>query len=111
MRLCLAPGCRTIVRSGRCTPCKQRMKQQHGSDDPRYHTQRWRRYSQQRLAQHPWCAQCPPMSTLGAVTDHILPVWSHPERFWDETNHQTLCHACNRAKARREEPTGAGGGV
>ena len=87
---------------GRCQACRGKQRQVQRSDDRRYHTQRWRKYSRQRLAQHPWCVLCTER-TLAAVTDHVKPTWSHPELFWDEANHQSLCVACNRAKARAEQ--------
>jgi 5-methylcytosine-specific restriction endonuclease McrA len=33
------------------------------------------------------------------VTDHIESAAAHPELFWKEENHQSLCDDCNKRKA------------
>jgi len=45
----------------------------------------------------------PPFTRLADVTDHVLPAATHPELFMDPTNHQSLCHDCNKRKAIAEE--------
>jgi 5-methylcytosine-specific restriction endonuclease McrA len=39
------------------------------------------------------------------VTDHIQPVKTHPELFWEPSNHRSLCHACNRRSAETPLPS------
>lgn len=93
LRFCLGKRCPARVPHGYCEKCQPTRAEQKAPTDPRYGTQRWRRYSRARLADHPWCALCPELAT---VTDHIQPVSEAPDRFWDESNHRSLCHACNR---------------
>jgi 5-methylcytosine-specific restriction endonuclease McrA len=100
------PPCPNKLRgTGYCPDCQKA----HGAAkrftlDPRYGTQRWRRYSRNRLAQHPWCAECHTLLMPGdGVTDHIIPVVERPDLFWDEHNHRSLCHGCNK---RRAQPFG-----
>lgn len=100
LRVCAAPRCGTLVPSGYCPQHQHLPAEQRQPTDARYGTQRWRRYSRERLAQHPWCALCP---ELAKVTDHIVPVSEAPDRFWDESNHRSLCHACNRTAHVRHQ--------
>lgn len=63
--------------------------------DPRYGSERWKQYSLRRRADHPFCVDC---GRLADVTDHILSVRTHPELFWDESNHASRCTRCNTVK-------------
>lgn len=83
---------------------------QHGADERLTRTQRgysnrWARYSKQRLQQHPWCAECEREGVVmpGAVTDHIVPPKGDEALFWDESNHQTLCKRHHDSKTARED--------
>ncbi len=90
-------------------PCKdhRRERQQvvdarRGSRHERGYTNKWAAYSKARLAEHPWCVGYPEphtIRTLATCTDHIQSGAAAPERFWDETNHQSLCRDCNTRKA------------
>ena len=91
MRYCATPGCATLVPSGHCPTHRPRRV----GRDPRYSTQRWTRDSRRRLALHPFCVRC---GRVAEVTDHIVPVAQAPERFFDPTNHQSLCVRCNTEK-------------
>lgn len=68
--------------------------------DPRYWSAAWRRHSKKYLAEHTRCVRC---GRLSQVVDHVVPVHRAPERFFDETNHQALCVACNTEKGRTED--------
>lgn len=94
-RFCSAPRCPNRVVSGRCERHQRTRHEARRPTDPRYGSQRWRYLSLYRLAEHPFCELC---GQLGEVTDHIVPVTEAPERFWDETNHRTLCRRCNRSR-------------
>jgi 5-methylcytosine-specific restriction enzyme A len=107
LRFCLQPGCPERVKQGRC--------QRHQSErniaalsrkDRRYHTEQWTRLSRQRLADYPWCAKCP---ELAQVTDHVVPTWAAPNLFYEPSNLQSLCHACNRRKAIEDSKRYKGG--
>ena len=73
------------------------------SDDP-YHSWRWTRVSRAWRAQHPLCAECYRHGRFvpAEVTDHIVP-WPVCGDFWDRTNYQSLCRACNVAKGNRDK--------
>lgn len=51
------------------------------------------------------CVMCEKrgVAKLAECTDHIIPHKGDEELFWDETNWQPLCIACNTAKAASEE--------
>ncbi len=67
---------------------------------PGGYDQRWRKYSKFRLAQFPFCVVCGRGAT---ETDHIKPVYGPGDPlFWDENNHQSLCHKCHSTKTWRE---------
>lgn len=72
-----------------------------------YRTHRWKLASQRNLARNPWCAGFPSGfhgadRVLAQCTDHIRPAHLHPERFFDEANHQSLCFDCNTRKGQAE---------
>lgn len=110
----MGSGCSVRVKSGYCAACQPPRLALRAPTDPRYGTQRWRRYSKQRLAEHPFCELC---GLLAQVTDHKRPVIEAPELFWDDANHRSLCHSCNRTarlaagRARHGASTHQGGGV
>jgi 5-methylcytosine-specific restriction enzyme A len=96
---CPEPGC-TERSHGPCRKCRQKRGElRRLTMDKRYGTQRWRRYSQERIAQHPFCVDC---RQLAEVTDHVLPVRTHPHLFWEPSNHASRCQACNKVKAKRD---------
>lgn len=98
LRFCAKPRCPARVPYGYCPAHQPTRAEIHRPLDPRYGTQQWRRYSKQRLAEHPFCVLCPAMAE---VTDHIVPVDKAPERFFDESNHRSLCKRCNGREAGR----------
>lgn len=103
-RFCSAPGCGELVAHGRCLRHRQHYERQRGSRHQRGYTNRWAQYSRARLARHPWCVGFPEGAhgterVLADVTDHIHSARSHPELFWTESNHASLCRACNTRKA------------
>ena len=107
--VCLGKDCPVLVDSGYCAACRRPVQQQ--KDDARrdlpyralYRTSRWKRCSRARLARFPWCALCAAkgIRTLATCTDHIQPASQCPELFFEETNHQSACDACNAAKGDR----------
>jgi 5-methylcytosine-specific restriction protein A len=101
------PRCPERTTGGPCKAHSQQREQRRGSRHARGYTNAWARYSKQRLAQHPWCVGypngCHDVPTLADVTDHILSGQARPDLFWEETNHQSLCGACNRRKSIAEE--------
>jgi 5-methylcytosine-specific restriction enzyme A len=109
-RFCTVTGCQARVSSGRCQ-AHQRQTQQvkderRGTRHERGYTNRWAAYSQRRLAQHPWCVGYPQgrhdaAPVLASCTDHIQPARARSDLFWEPSNHQSLCRACNSQKGDR----------
>ena len=102
MPYCLAPDCRVRVPRGYCLEHRRAVERMRGSAAARGYGRAWAAYSRRRLLAHPFCVRCAArrLRTPATVTDHVLDARTHPDRFWDPTNHQSLCHACNVAKAR-----------
>lgn len=90
----------------RVRPIEQHLVARRGSAHTRGYTKRWARYSKLRLQQYPHCVRCmmAGLVVLATQTDHIIPV-EGPEdpRFWDPTNHQSLCTPCHSAKTAAED--------
>ena len=105
---CAEPGCPALVRGvSRCPTHAATLDRARGTAQQRGYTAAWARYSRDRLARHPFCVGYPlgihPHRTKATVTDHIVSAKRAPDRFWDPTNHASLCHACNARKASRDE--------
>ena len=73
------------------------------SDDP-YHSWRWTRLSRAFRAEHPLCEECRRRGIIKAATvvDHVVP-WPVCEDFFDRSNLQSLCEACNHDKGQRDK--------
>ena len=67
-------------------------------------TARYKRARQHFLEENPLCMMCQREGFVRAATelDHIIPAWKHPERFWDESNWQGLCHGHHERKSMSE---------
>lgn len=78
-----------------------------GSSASRGYGHRWRKYRAEFLKEHPLCARCALNGFLSAAqhVDHIVP-YREGDDFYDETNHQPLCHACHSQKTARENQLG-----
>lgn len=65
--------------------------------DKRYKTRRWQRLRLFMLGQSPVCSAC--HEAPASVLDHVVPVRHAPDKFWDTSNLQTLCHRCHNKKS------------
>ena len=117
-RPCKHPGCKELVSNG--PYCGQHEKKkaeivkierkkydnERGTSHSRGYDYRWRKYSKQYRLDNPLCVMCEKDGklTLTQCVDHIIPV-SGPDDplFWDENNHQSLCHAHHSEKTARED--------
>ena len=56
----------------------------------------------QRVAE-PWCWYCLQrgVQKLAEETDHVLPASTHPELFFEPSNHRSACRPCNASKGDR----------
>ena len=100
-----------IVGGGPCPHCER----QRGSSRARGYDEAWASFSKAWLRRFPWCGQrldgllhtddsrCAQAGKrrAAAVTDHIIPLVDGGAHC-DETNSQSLCVACNVAKAYRD---------
>lgn len=122
MKTCAQPGCPVLVRKGRCQEHDREQDQARGGATERGYDTRWAAYSRRFRAAHPICGEqadgtldpthskCLQAGRLTPVgptngkalgcVDHIVPA-SRGGAFWDPTNHQSLCLACNSAKGDR----------
>lgn len=110
-RECSWSGCTTLVTRGRCdvheaivqakeASRRKAFDRQRPNANARGYTNKWRQYSKARLVKHPLCRACERngRTVLAEVTDHIVPHRGDMKLFWDKTNHQSLCLACNTRK-------------
>ncbi len=73
----------------------------------RGYTYRWQQESKAFLRTHPLC-QCPDCDdgrkrvTVATVVDHRIPHRGDIDRFWDQSNWQSMAEACQDAKTQRE---------
>ena len=108
-------GCGRAVASGYCEACRAqgKGKDQRASAAKRLYGARWRRRSRAWLREpgHQLCVGYPEgahgeRAVAAQVPDHVVPHKGDPRLFWDESNWQPLCIACNSRKAVAEEGAG-----
>jgi 5-methylcytosine-specific restriction enzyme A len=106
---CAEPGCRVLVKSGRCKDHQRDRRRQidheRGSAHQRGYTRVWSRASQAFLRENPLCAICEREGRLvpATVTDHVAPHRGDPELFWSRSNWQALCKPCHDSKTATED--------
>ena len=66
---------------------------------------RWQRARVGWLMAHPLCVMCEAEGKVVAATvvDHVVPHRGDMDLFWDNTNWQSLCGDCHKAKTARGE--------
>jgi 5-methylcytosine-specific restriction protein A len=114
-------SCRQLV-TGSCPTCSRAIDTRRGTAHARGYSYRWSLYSKRWLAHRPLCGQQQNGVLSGAFgsqcaatdrvqrarcVDHIQPAALCPDRFWDPSNHQSLCGPCNRRKGQHT----SGGGL
>lgn len=106
LALCTSCGETYPVGKG-CPSCSRRKAQARPSRHARGYTNTWARYSKARLARFPLCVGYPEgihtTPVLATCTDHTRNAKDHPELFWDQSNHRSMCDDCNKRKAIAEE--------
>ena len=82
---------------------KQKAPNQNDIRDPFYHTNTWRKTSENKRIQDPYCVHClsQGISTYGKVVDHII-TRSVGGSDYDTRNLQTLCNRCHNIKRQKE---------
>ena len=79
------------------TPRRKAMHERRHTET-RYNTTQWRKYRRAFLSRNPLCVEC---GRVAEVVDHIEPVRFGGE-FWDDNNHQAMCHRCHNSKSGKE---------
>jgi 5-methylcytosine-specific restriction protein A len=82
-------------------PRKRKAMHERRHQEKRYNASTWRKYRKAFLSRNPLCVEC---GRVAEVVDHITPVRLGGD-FWDERNHQPLCHRCHNSKSGRESHT------
>ena len=120
LRVCSTKGCTNRVREGKCPTCARGRDRERGTFRQRYgglYDTRWSKYSVNFRHRYPLCGMRPngvapvmskchaagrltDVSGINGQVDHVEPVWSRPDLFWDESNHQSLCRSCGAAKSQ-----------
>jgi 5-methylcytosine-specific restriction protein A len=114
--LCVAPGCKTIVRDGtsRCEKHTKTAKKQKAeirefnggrANSKIYNSARWRRLSNKKRTVTPFCEDCEDqgITTLANVVDHIVELNDNPKLAYAWSNLRSLCHACHNKKTAEEK--------
>ena len=72
---------------------------------------RWQQYSKRRLISHPLCVECLAngRTTVATCTDHRDPHKGNVKKFWDKSNHDSLCKTCHDIKTQNEGAWGKNG--
>jgi 5-methylcytosine-specific restriction endonuclease McrA len=89
-RPCL--DCGTITRATRCPSCARHHDRQRQARRGDLYRKGWPQRARAQVEAYPVCATCG--STTDLTADHVVPGW-------DESPLQTLCRACNAARANR----------
>lgn len=64
-----------------------------------YDTQ-WKLLSKSYITLHPLCVVC---GEIAKDVDHIIPVRIAPEKMYDVSNLQSMCHKCHSKKSKEEK--------
>ncbi len=91
---------------GKGTYCEQHQRQRWRERDinrPRRGGRRWRKLRDLKLRTDPICEIC--NSALAQEVHHIEPVARAPEREFDWSNLQSVCHDCHVAESAAERAT------
>lgn len=95
-------------KSSSAVSSRQRAQYNHDqtrlSSYDRGYDHKWRTVRLDYLQRHPLCKQCLSHNLFTPATDvdHIIPAVLRPDLFWEESNYQSLCHACHSSKTARE---------
>jgi 5-methylcytosine-specific restriction protein A len=69
------------------------------------YTRQWSVFRLNWLSDHPLCVKCLEQGLYVSATevDHIVPHCGDMEKFWDESNVQSLCEPCHSRKTATED--------
>ena len=113
MKVCLRPGCPTLIQSGKGAYCEEHRKQttrsynQYGRDpsvQQLYNSSKWKSVRDQHKRAFPLCQAClraePERTTAGVLVDHVIE-YKPGDNFFDWDNLETLCTNCHNVKHKR----------
>jgi 5-methylcytosine-specific restriction endonuclease McrA len=105
--LCRYARCPHLVmdKSGYCTMHKDKgvtHKRREKVSHALYHTRRWIDYSRMFRRNNPLCINFEQCRGEAQLVDHIKAV-EQGGTFWDERNHQPMCHSCHNKKRAKEK--------
>lgn len=103
LRVCGAPGCGRLVKSGRCPEhtVKQSDRRQHDPEQRRFYSSgRWTKLSRMIRSRDPICRICEDAPSKEA--DHIDGNWRNN----DPRNLRGVCGACHRKRSGRDHRRG-----
>lgn len=117
LKVCAKANCGKLTRTRYCEPHtlahkereivkKREYDQLRGTRTERGYNNRWVKYSKLFRDANPLCKHCKAKGYLKPSTcvDHIIPVDGPDDPlFWDETNHQALCHFHHSVKTAKED--------
>lgn len=99
-RPCTHPGCTALTETGRCDKHIREQRKSvdvaRGTARERGYTALWDRLSK-AFIKGKLCAIC--KRAPATCTDHIIPHKGNTRLFWDVSNWQPACKACNDRKA------------
>ena len=117
---CTQPGCGELTDGGKCERHSQQARREsdheRGNAHQRGYGIKWQQYREHWLREFPLCgmrragpsaehSECWRSGRAIAATDvdHITPHRGDQRLFWDQDNHQSLCHTCHSKKTARED--------
>lgn len=111
---CNVPGCKNLIEHSKkfCLEHEEKeraMRRENNrlrvSSSNRGYDSKWRKYRVRFLRKNPLCVLCKEEGKITPATDvdHVIPVIGPSDSlFWDESNHQALCHSCHSKKTASE---------
>ena len=118
LKPCRRAGCPELVRGGgycekhrrdvrRVKRSIQGERGESGEWHSLYYTDRWREMRAVQLIREPYCRDCGlhGVRSIATDVDHIVPHRGNRILFYDESNLQSLCHACHSRKTMAEKQT------
>lgn len=113
---CRRAGCPELVRGGGyCEKHRRTVRQvkrsiqgergESGEWHGLYYTERWREMRAAQLIREPYCRDCGlhGVRSIATDVDHIVPHRGNRTLFYDDSNLQSLCHACHSRKTMAEK--------
>ena len=91
-------------RNGLCRKHYNQEARLRPSSEEKGYNWTWRKARKRFLALHPLCVICEKEGRVKAATvvDHIERHKGDPDKFWDESNWQSLCTECHNRKTAKE---------